>query len=144
VSERPHCQALTKAGTPCGTTVGLSAAGVCLSHDPERAAMARELRAAGGRAAGAAARERKAALKAQFPRVVPPVPKNLEDATKYFAWLVDMGATGQMDARTVHECAFALKGFQSAAEKRDLEREIKKLREELKAARASQSVARVA
>ena len=86
-------------------------------------------------AGGAAAKVAKVRAAAADPAVVPEIPKTLDDAAKYFAWLVDQGARGAMDARTVHECAFALKGFQSAAEKRDMEREIKKLRDELAHAR---------
>ena len=123
---------LTKALTPCRVTLNLSAAtGRCVMHDDTRMAERAAIRSAGGHAAKVA----KVRARAADPATVPAVPKNLEDATKYFAWLVDAGATGKMDARTVHECSFALKGFQSALEKRDLLREIGKLRSELAAAR---------
>lgn len=123
---------VTKAGTPCRTVMNLSAdSGLCVQHDPARAVARAAMQAAGG----VAAKEAKVRAKAADPSIVPPVPKNLDDATKYFAWLVDAGATGKMDARSVHECSFALKGFQSALEKRDLLREITKLRAELAAAR---------
>jgi hypothetical protein len=72
-----------------------------------------------------------------FPDNAPPVPETLDDAAKYFAWITNAVVTGQLDARSGHEAAFALKGFESAIAKRDLEREISKLRAELKAARAS-------
>lgn len=116
------CRGVTKAGEPCKSTMNLSADGLCLNHDPERREAARAVHAAGGRARGAKRREARAI---ETPNDTPSRPKNLEDATAYFSWLVDAGATGRLDARTVHECAFALKGFQSAAEKRDLERKLK-------------------
>ncbi len=100
-------------------------------HDDERIAERARIRSAGGDAS----RVSKVRAKAADPATVPAPPKNLEDATKYFAWLVDAGATGKMDARTVHECSFALKGFQSALEKRDLLREIEQLRRDLATAR---------
>ena len=132
---RPRCcgdaGGLTKTGAPCRSFLNLSASGKCLMHDGARAAERAAMRSAGG----AAAKVARSRGRAADPATVPPSPKNLEDATKYFAWLVDAGARGAMDARTVHECSFALKGFQSALEKRDLLREIQKLRAELAAAR---------
>lgn len=122
---------MTADGLPCRSPLGLGASGLCLSHDPKRKAAARAVRAAGGRAAGAAKR----AARVSIPDGVPKPPRNLEEATTYFAWITDAIATGRMDARTGHECAFALKGFQSAAEKRDLQREIAALRAELAAAK---------
>ena len=122
----------TKAGTACRSSLNLSpSSGLCMMHDPERVEERRAMHSAGGAAAKVAKRRAKAA----DPAAVPEIPKTLDDAATYFAWLVDQGARGAMDARTVHECAFALKGFQSAAEKRDMEREIKKLRDELADAR---------
>jgi len=132
MTEHTRCIGIKNSGEPCGTRLGLSAAGLCLSHDPERVTAARESRARGGKATGEAKRATKAAeIAGRTALNIPPAPRNLEDATRYFAWLVDAGATGKLDARTVHECSFALKGFQSAAEKRDLEREIKALRKQL-------------
>lgn len=120
---RQPCTGTKANGEPCGTTLGLSPAGLCLSHDPERAAAAKAMRAEGGRAAAAAKRAKRATI----PDDVPPVPKTLADAAKYFAWLVNAGATGRMDARTVHECSFALKGFETAVKSRDLEERVKEL-----------------
>ncbi|CAN5872334.1 hypothetical protein BH11GEM2_BH11GEM2_06720 [soil metagenome] len=131
------CNGLKNNGEPCGSTLGLSPAGRCLNHDPERQEAARQVRIAGGIAAGKSKRERRAAAGAKgvFPDDVPAVPKTLDDATKYYAWIVNAVATGRLDARSGHECSFALHGFRAAAEKRDLEREIKKLRDELAEAR---------
>lgn len=72
-----------------------------------------------------------------FPGYAPPVPKTLNDAVKYLAWVVDMVVTGQLDARSAHEATGALKAFENAVAKRDLEREIAQLRAELKAAKGT-------
>lgn len=122
---------MTKAGAPCRTTMNLSATGQCVQHDETRRAERAAMTVAGGLANG---KRRRRALAAE-PGTTPPVPETLEDAASYFAFLVNAGATGAMDARLVHECSFALKGFQSALEKRDLLREMKQLRADLAAAR---------
>ncbi len=129
----------TKAGTPCRSPLGLGENGLCMNHDPARKAAAHELHAAGGRASSLAARARRVAL----PGDVPKVPKTLDDAVRYFAWLTNAIVTGRLDARSGHEAAFALKGFQSAAEKRDLQAEITKLRAELAAARKATPTSRL-
>ena len=107
--------------------MGLSPEGLCLNHDPARQEIARQTRIAGGRASGAKKREKRIVT----PSDAPPPPKTLEDAVRYFAFITHAVATGTMDARTGHECAYALTGFKSAVEKRDLERQIIALRKEL-------------
>lgn len=131
MTERPHCLGLKSSGDPCGSTFGLSPAGLCFNHDPDRREISRETKAAGGRAAGAAKRAARTPGGRVAPEDVPPPPKNLEDAVRYFAWITHAVATGRLDARTGHEAAYALNGFKAAAEKRDLEREIAELRKEL-------------
>ena len=125
------CKGVRKDGQPCSSTLGLSEAGLCLNHDALRADAAREVRAAGGRATGAAKRAAKAAL----PSDVPPPPKNLDDAVKFASWLTHAVCVGTLDARSAHEAGYCLNAFRGAAEKRDLQREIQKLRAELAAAR---------
>lgn len=130
-TDRPHCVGFKASGDPCGATMGLSAAGLCLNHDPERRAAANAMRAAGGRAKGAAARAARDARAILPPDDTPSAPKTLDDATKYFAWIVSAVTSGRLDARSAHEAAYALNGFKAAAEKRDLAREIKALRKQL-------------
>jgi hypothetical protein len=127
---RPTCGGTKKSGEPCTSTLGLSAAGLCLNHDPERAAAAREIRAAGGRATGAAKRAAKE-TRLTAPDDVPAAPRTLDDAVRYFAYLTHAVASGKMDARAAHEAAYSLNGFKAAVEKRDLEREIKALQKQL-------------
>jgi hypothetical protein len=128
---RPRCAGKKLNGEPCRVALGISADGLCLMHDPARRDAALASSAAGGRAKGEArraARERRALEK---PDDTPPAPKTLDDATKYFAWIAHAVTTGRLDARSGHEAAYALNGFKAAAEKRDLEREIKALRKQL-------------
>jgi hypothetical protein len=110
--------------------MNLSPDGLCLVHDPNRAEQARAARKAGGKNSKIAQRLRKVEGVADE---VPALPKSLDDAVKYFAWITDAIARGKIDARSGHEMAYALNGFKAAAEKRDLEREIKALRARLEA-----------
>jgi hypothetical protein len=117
-------------GEPCGSHISLSPEGLCLAHDPERQALAREMRAAGGRKSAAENKRRRdeaiAAKNAEKPQSAngivfsgntPPQPKTLEDAAGYLAHTAHAVANGQCDARTAHETTFALKGFMEAASK---------------------------
>jgi hypothetical protein len=121
----------TKAGEPCRSPLGLGENGLCMNHDPERQAAARDVRAAGGRATGAAKR----AARYTFPDKVPPPPRTLDDAVKFASWLTHAVCSGDIDARPAHEAGYALNVFKAAVEKRDLQREIASLRSELAAAR---------
>ncbi len=120
----------TAAGLPCRSPLGLGENGLCLSHDPERKAAAREVRAAGGRAAGESKRASR-----PVPNNVPPPPKTLDDAVKFASWLTHAVCVGTLDARSAHEAGYSLNVFKAAVEKRDLQREIAQLRAELAAAR---------
>lgn len=122
---------ITKAGAPCRCSMNLSAAGLCIVHDPERAAIRAEMRAAGGSAAAVAKRRRKAADPVKVPRA----PKTIEDAEKFASWLTHAVCIGEIDARTAHEAAVCLREFRGASEKRIMEAELKALRAELAAAR---------
>jgi hypothetical protein len=113
--------------------MNLSEAGFCFQHDTARADEVRAMRAAGGSASGKAKRDRRATLPAAG--TVPKVPKTLDDAARYAAWLPDATVRGLIDARTSHEASVALREFRMAAEKRDLADEVARLRKELQDAR---------
>ena len=100
------------------------------ARDRGRGAGRRALRGAGGRSAAVAKRMAKAAR----PAGVPPAPETLADAAAFASWLTRAITVGDIDARTGHEAAYSLRAFQAMVEKRDLQREIAALREELKAA----------
>jgi hypothetical protein len=136
MTEYLHCQATKSNGLPCKTKLWLSDAGLCIAHDPLRIEEARQMRMAGAKAMHEAKRRKKEEARlaqgaAAVECDIPPFPKNLEDATKYFAWIVDAIARGKIDARSGHEMSYALNGFKAAAEKRDMQREIKRLREQV-------------
>ena len=134
-----RCRGTKAGGEPCRWSAGLSPEGFCHNHDPSRRAAAQAIRAEGGRAAGAARRARRDAKRASIPDDVPPEPRSLDDAFRFAAWLTHAIATGRLDARTGHESGYCLQRFQSIAEKRDLERQIKQLRAELAEARKHKS-----
>jgi hypothetical protein len=123
----------TKDGKPCRAPLGLGDNGLCMNHDPSRQAEAREVRAAGGVAAGAAKRAARVTVPGK--ENVPLPPKTLDDAVKFASWLTHAVCVGTLDARSAHEAGYSLNVFKAAVEKRDLQREIAALRAELAAAR---------
>lgn len=113
---------VTKAGAPCANFLNLSATnGLCLAHDPERAAEKKEASANGGRAG---AETKRGAMVAR-PSEVPAAPKTLEDAVEFASWLSRAVCIGTLDARTAHEATYSLACFKAGAEKRDLQRSLK-------------------
>jgi hypothetical protein len=124
---------MTKDGKPCRSPLGLGDNGLCMNHDPDRQAAAREVRAAGGRAAGEAKRAARVTLPGKGN--VPAPPKTLDDAVKFASWLTHAVCVGTLDARSAHEAGYALNVFKAAVEKRDLQKEIAALRAELAAAK---------
>jgi hypothetical protein len=128
-------------GAPCRAVMRLSASnGLCLMHDPERTEELKAMRSA----AGVASKESKRRAKAALPADVPKAPKTLEDAVQFASWLTWAVCVGALDARTAHESAYALNCFKAAVEKRDLQREIEKLRAELAATKTNQHRPRLA
>ena len=117
-------------GTPCGSVLGIQESGLCRVHDPECAQEVQEMRQAGGRASA----KKKQEARAAEPEGCPPAPSTLEDATNFASWITRAVAVGVLHPRVGHEASFALRGFMSLLEKRDLLREIAALRAELKEA----------
>jgi hypothetical protein len=103
--------------------------GRCGAHDPLRAEVMREGRAKGGRS-------RKGRTAAAKSTEVPPAPTTLQDAVDWSSWAMRKVATGEIDARTGHEIGYLVNAFKGALEKRDLQKEIEKLRAELDTAQA--------
>jgi len=64
---------------------------------------------------------------------VPKAPKSLDDAVAFASWLTHAVCVGTLDARTAHESAYALNCFKESVAKRDLQREIAALRDQLEA-----------
>jgi hypothetical protein len=66
---------------------------------------------------------------------VPDDPDSIETNTTYAAWTIGEMAEGHLDPKIGHEILYGLRVHLSGVEKRDLQREITKLRQELAAAR---------
>lgn len=131
---RAVCGAPKADGTTCRSSFGLGASGRCLAHDPDRRELSRASRAAGGRAAGIARREKRDAAKAQPPANVPPVMRSLDDAVAVAAWITDGVLRGTIDARTAEAATKSVRQFQLGEEKATLLARIKALEAQLKLA----------
>lgn len=118
---------MTKAGAPCRMSVNLGESGLCLMHDPARAAEGEAIRAL-GRAANAIAHRQ---AKAADPKIVPRAPRTLEDAVKWSSWTMHAIANGSLDPRVGHECGYLIARFTEALNKRDLLRKIEDLERKL-------------
>lgn len=127
--ERPQCSATTLAGARCKQRNLLSAAALCLFHDPNRRAEATAARQRGQAASSAP----------KLPPRPPRAPRTLSDLAAYLAWVIDATATGQLDKDTSSKLTYALTALRGALSQRDLEHQVKQLRAELKAARAGRT-----
>lgn len=116
-------------GTPCASMLGLSDAGLCSFHDPERADAAQAMRSRGGIASAATKRRRREAAKDDERRRkgVPKRPDNLEEASAFSSWAFHAVASGEIDGDTNRSIQYGVSVFKSTIEKRDLERRIKQL-----------------
>jgi hypothetical protein len=127
---------MTRSGSRCRTKLNLSPDGLCLQHDPDRQEQAAEMRRAGGRATkGRGAKHPDAAN-------VPAIPRTLDDAARYAAWLTDATIRGTIDARTSHEASVALREFRQATEKAALEQQLKELQRQVKELKVARSQGR--
>lgn len=68
----------------------------------------------------------------RIPKAVPKAPKTLDDVVTYASWVADQTALGNLDPRAAREITNALRQFQSAIEKRDVERQVKELKTQLR------------
>lgn len=119
--DRPdRCRALKKNGEPCRVFAGLSDAGLCMHHDPERTREARAMRRKGGKASAARTRD---------PVVVPHPLETPNDAVLWSSWIATAVAGGVLDARRAMEATRAvntfLKSYDAAKKIRELERQLK-------------------
>ncbi len=124
--DRPQCSATTLAGARCKQRNLLSATtGMCLFHDPDRRAEATAARQRGQAASSAP----------KLPPRPPRAPRTLGDLVSYLAWVIDATATGQLDKNTAAKITYSLNTLRGALTQRDLELQVKRLREELREAR---------
>lgn len=120
----------TKSGANCRTSLNLGASGLCLQHDPARAAERQAVHAAGGKATAARKRERRAAA---GPRDIPAAPKSLDDAVRISAWITHATLQGEIDVRVSEAATKAIRQFQLCVEKRELVQRLKEAQAELDA-----------
>lgn len=135
MNERPRCcgdaGGRRSNGEPCASTLGLSAAGLCLSHDPARAAEARDIRVKGGRAAGIANRAARATRMTGMPAPL----KTIRDCVAWASWAATATATGDLDIRKAREIGLMIREFRSSFQLSELERTVRRLQAELDAER---------
>lgn len=123
----PRCSAITSKGERCRQSSTVSDSGLCLFHDPARAEERRRAQERGGEANGAPV----------LPDGLPPRPESLSDVAAYLGWIVDATARGVLDRLTAGRLSSTLKVMVAAVGKRDLEKTVEGLREELRVARAT-------
>jgi hypothetical protein len=95
LSDKPTCRHRRDDGTMCLSHIGLSRAGLCMAHDPERAERMAEARRSGVRSI------RRRVVPEGGPEGLPPPPKSLADAMKFASWLTHAVCLGIIDARTL-------------------------------------------
>jgi hypothetical protein len=130
-----RCGGTTTRGTPCAVTWGLSPAGFCLMHDPERRDQAAAARAAGGVTTGAAA----AAQRNGKYRVVPidqlptaQPPRSIPEARRWASWYPWAVSHGLIDPTTSREGVRGINTLLAVLKVLDHERRLKKIERQLK------------
>lgn len=113
-----RCRALKEDGSRCRITHGISEDGLCLWHDPKRAEQRKAAQKKGGRVFAERVRD---------PVIVPKPIESLDDCVIWTAWTAQAIATGVLDPKRGGEITRAVTAFMKAAEKRDLERQVREL-----------------
>jgi hypothetical protein len=125
-------------GTRCQVSNGLSDAGLCIWHDPERRQQVAEMRSKGARTANP--KRAKHTARTVSAEDAPPAPESLEDCVRWSSWLTVAVTTGVLDARTTKEAVQAIRELRASLEKRDLEREVADLKRQLAAIQKPRAV----
>lgn len=124
-TETESCVFVKDDGERCKTTFGLSKAGLCFTHDPERARKRLKARRNGAKTANRGIRTVDATD-------TPGELDSLEDVARWLKWTALALATGKIDARTGSEITKALKELRPTLERLATEAEVKALREQLR------------
>jgi hypothetical protein len=109
-----QCGAPTKEGGVCHQIVSVNGTGLCVHHDPLRAAEATRMRRIGAERAN-----RRERLPDDVPP--PPAPTTLQGVCDWLTWVTVALARGQVDKSVATGCAYALQNLKSALALRDLE-----------------------
>jgi hypothetical protein len=119
-----QCVGLTRSGRQCQNRLNVSPeSGLCVAHDPARAAEVLAIRQKGAKASNA----KRSTARIPPAKDAPQMPESLEDIARVQAWVAHQTYTGGMDARTSEATTKALRNQQLILEKRDLERRLKDL-----------------
>ncbi len=126
----PHtrCRAIKPGGERCGQFSNLSAGGLCLWHDPDRAAEALDVRRRGGTRAQEVQAEQRGTCPAPTSEI-----RTLEDVADHMAWAVRAMEVGAIDEKTGRSVVYSLDRLRATLRDKDLERQFKKLQRELAA-----------
>ncbi len=119
-----QCQGSTPDGTRCEIRSQI-VSGLCVWHDPDR-----RDEAAAMRRKGAAGRQpaQRTMVKTVSTAETPGKLTDLDDCVRWAAWVARAVATGKIDARTARETSYAIITLRGSLEKRDLARDLNKLR----------------
>lgn len=123
-----QCVFVKDDGERCATGFGLSDAGLCYAHDPERAEERQEARKKGARTVNATRKTIRTVALEDTPGEL----DSLEDVARWLKWTALALATGKIDARTGSEITKALKELRPTLERLATEAEVKALREQLR------------
>ena len=137
----PRCRATKGDGTPCGVSWGLSPAGLCFLHDPDRKAAAQAASAAGAATTGmlhAARREKK--FRALAPSQLGGRPaRTRRENERNLAAMNFAEGTGAVDPHTHREYVKGSLAHLKLINDRTLAREVRDLKRQVKAMKRGRS-----
>lgn len=125
-----RCQAMNAQGEQCRAPA-LIKERFCVTHHPDH----QEARQESRRRGGVNARSARSTIRIVDEADTPGTIETLEDVANWLRWCAMAVATGKLDARTGHEIVAALKELRPTLEKVGIEEEVRKLRDELAAAK---------
>lgn len=133
---RPQCKGITAKGERCRQFLDLSADGLCLVHDPERADEAAAMRERGGETTRVLHAEREART-VRVDDLPPPMEMTLQGIARYQAWHIQQVAAGRLDKKLSGSLTYGLTLLKACLEKAELEDQLKAARAELARLRPS-------
>lgn len=124
-----QCQGTKPDGTRCQIRSQIID-GKCIWHDEARRDEADELRKKdqAGRTPS-----RRAEVRTVDAKDTPGPLRDLDDCVRWAGWVARAVVVGQIDARTSRECSYAIITLRGSLEKRDLARDLAKLRSDFNA-----------
>jgi hypothetical protein len=130
-----YCGAPTRNGGTCRHSTNLSATnGRCLVHDPDRVEEWRSTARRGQQSSVAARAENRrrevAIMEGSTAGPRPPVGNSLEEIGTWLRWVLERGASREIDKGEMIALTNGAKALQSVYEKRDLERKVRTLQKQ--------------